>query len=109
MSSDVAPSFTIPIAEQAYSKAKRNEKRKYFKKKFEDYANDMKKTWETINSLVKRKRSKSDIPSIFKDDNRTYSNFFDIAEGFNDFFCNTGQKLANEIPQTGKSFTDFMG
>ena len=97
------------ISNKAYSKAKRNEKRKYFKKKFEDYANDMKKTWETINSLVKRKRSKSDIPSIFKDDNRTYSNFFDIAEGFNDFFCNIGQKLANEIPQTGKSFTDFMG
>ena len=97
------------ISNKVFKKANRLEKRKYYKKKFDNYANDMKKTWATINSLVKRKKSKSDIPCIFKDENLTYSNFFDIAEGFNNFFCGIGQKLANEIPQTEKSYTEFLG
>ena len=57
----------------------------------------MKKTWSTINQLINKNKKTHSIPNLFTDDNRSYENFQDICEGFNNFFINVGPSLADEI------------
>ena len=63
----------------------REAKREYYEKKFKEYSQDMKKTWQTINTLVKKKKKTNSVPSLFKDEFRNYTTFTEIAEGFNSF------------------------
>ena len=73
-------------------------KRSYYKNVFNTYSTDLKKTWQTINeSLNRRKRDKI----FLKNENRNLiSDSKQIAEAFNDFFVNigdTGLLSANPI------------
>ena len=94
---------------RVYKAAVREAKRNYYSNKFNEYSKDMKKTWETINTLIKKGKKTHSIPSLFRDSNRDYSTFSEIAEGFNSFFVNVGPRLANEIPHCEKHFQDYMG
>ena len=69
-----------------------------------------KKLWSLINSSIGRKTKKgADIPNFFKDNNVIFDNYKDIAEGFNNFFINIGQKLQKNLPVSNRSITDYMG
>ena len=64
------------------------------KQVYTEHKNDAKKLWSLINSSIGRKAKKgADIPNFFKDNNVIFDNYKDIAEGFNNFFINIGQKL----------------
>ena len=92
-----------------YKAAVREAKRNYYSNKFNEHSKDMKKTWEIINTLIKKGKKTHSIPGLFQDSNKDYSTFSEIAEGFNSFFVNVGPRLANEIPQCEKYFQDYMG
>ena len=63
-----------------------------------------------INSSIGRKSKKgADIPNFFKDNNVIFDNFRNIAEGFNSFFINIGQKLQQKLPNSSKLVTDYLG
>ena len=96
-------------ASSIYKAAVRVAKKEYYSNKFNEFSKDMKKTWEIINILVRKNKKSHSIPNLFQDENRNYSTFLEIAEGFNSFFVEVGPRLANEIPESGKSFQEFMG
>ena len=50
----------------------------------------------------------SELPTIFVNEGKAYSNEGDIANGFNKFFVNIGPKLANIIPPSMKHFSTFL-
>ena len=63
-----------------------------------------------INSSIGRKAKKgADIPNFFKENNVIFDNYMDIAEGFNSFFINIGQKLQQKLPVPTKSISDYLG
>ena len=63
-----------------------------------------------INSSIGRKtKNGADIPNFFKENNNIFDNYKDIAEGFNNFFINIGQKLQQNLPVPVKSITDYLG
>ena len=92
-----------------YRAALRKAKVNYYKSKFQDYANDIKKTWTTIRELLgscsKKGRA---IPDIFVDGGKAYNGYSEITEGFNEFFSNVGSKLADKIPPSTVNFKDFL-
>ena len=45
-------------------------KREYYRKRFEKYKYDIKKTWCTIKELINRKSPKSNFPDYFQIDNK---------------------------------------
>ena len=92
-----------------YKASVREAKRQYYDNIFNAYSKDMKKTWETINTLIKKGKKTHSIPNLFQDENKNYATFSEITEGFNSFFVNVGPRLANEIPNCGKHFQDYMG
>jgi len=97
-------------ASRTYKASVREAKRRYYNDIFNTHSRDMKKTWETINTLIKKSKNKNhSLPSFFKDENRDYTNFSEITEGFNSFFVNVGPRLANEIPNCESHFKDYMG
>ena len=74
----------------------RNSKKEYYSKLFENYKNDIKSTWRLINKIL-RPNSKNKRKSIKKiiHNNYTYTENKDIANVFNEFFCNIGRKTSS--------------
>ena len=92
-----------------FKKLARKEKKKYYHERFEDWFSDIRKTWSLINSIVKKKKCKNDVPCVFTDEQKSYNTFSEIANGFNDFFVDVGPRLSESVPQSSKSFRDFLG
>ena len=53
-------------------------------------------------------RSKSQLPTTFSFPNRHVSNNHDNTEGFNNYFTNVADSLAELIQETQVSFKDFL-
>ena len=81
-------------------------KRIYFDKIFIAYRSDMKKTWRTINETLNRNKKSSNVPSLFYDNGRTLSNMKEMANAFNVYFANIGEKLASEIEENVNNIAD---
>ena len=83
---------------------------KFTKETYNGVKNDAKKLWSLINFSIGRNTKRGDsIPKFFRDNDKIFENFEEIANGFNDFFINIGQKLQDKIPKTNKTIHDFLG
>ena len=101
-----------PINKAKYLKYKkfvakhiRKAKRKYYESYFKRYSADGRKQWSMINELLNRKpRRKNSISKLVHKDNTkttTITRPQDIADRFNDFFCNIAQRLKEEDGHMG--------
>ena len=77
---------------------KKLSKKLHFFKEFETISNNNHKLWKTVTKL-----SNSYAPRVIKVGDVKVDNPTDIANHFNDFFCKTGQSLADKVNRT--SFT----
>ena len=57
----------------------------------------MKKTWRTLNETLNRNKKGSNVTSLFYHNGKTLSNLEEIANAFNVYFANIGEKLASKI------------
>ena len=64
---------------------------------FSRFKDNLKKTWELIGTLAKRKTKGQTLPTRIVHNSRTFTQGKDIAELFNNFFINIGPTLAKEI------------
>ena len=83
-----------------------NAKNNFIAKKFEDSKNDMRKTWEVLNKLAGRKVTANEIDELLYK-GVTVSNDQDIANNFNDHFCNIAGMLEEKLPRNDLSPTMF--
>ena len=61
------------------------------------YSNDGRKQWTMINNLLNRKpKAKININKLHNG-NETLTNAQDIADSFNNFFCNITQNLRTKV------------
>ena len=82
-------------------------KRIYFNKIFTTYRTNMKKTWRTINETLNRNKKGSNVTSLFYHNGKTLSNLEEIANAFNVYFANIGEKLASEIGENINNNADY--
>ena len=84
-------------------------KSKYYHSQFENFKSDIKKTWGQINEILSKKKKTVDLPRYILNGNTTLTENKDIANCFNNFFCNIGPSLAGSIKSpTNKSYSDYM-
>ena len=84
-------------------------KKNYYCKKFSQAQNDIKSTWNTINQLLDKQKSKSFLPRSFLNDHNIEINDPNlIANNFNDFFVNVGPKLAKEFSHDTDEFYKYL-
>ena len=67
---------------------------------FQKSKGDIKQTWQNINNVLGRCKTKDSFPNVFKYNDQEYKTKQDIANGFNDYFVNVGPNLASKIPNT---------
>ena len=87
-------------------------KRSYFKKKLEEVKGDLRLTWEVLGEVLKGRkgRCKASSCGYFEKDGEGVTGGEQIAEGFCDFYCSVGPKLAARIPREGRdAHLRFMG
>ena len=72
-------------------------KKKYYRKYFDEHCENFRKQWQMINSILKRNVKKATISRLIDQEGNVASNSRDIAEKFNEYFCNIANDLKNNI------------
>ena len=67
----------------------------------------MKNTWKIINGALNNKKKSSNITKIKTNNTITDDNNI-IAKEFNSYFSQVGNNLASKVPQTNKSYSNFL-
>ena len=81
----------------------------YYQHQFDQYKNNIKKTWGVIKELVNRTSIKNTLPQLFNVDREVLTDKHVIANRLNTFFTNIGPKLASQIVTDGNSsYEDFF-
>ena len=86
-------------------------KANYYCEYFNKHLTNMKKTWEGINTIMIRKTQKSSCIQAIKDHNngnRLIRNATHIPDILNNHFASVGHKLANQLLDTRKHYSDFL-
>lgn len=91
-----------------FNKQKREAKQQYYKLLFNKYRHDIRKSWELMRTIIKKKNDKSNISESFKLDNKTINDPKDIASAFCDYFTNIGPNLSKQIPPPIKTSNQYM-
>ena len=79
----------------------------YYECFFSQRVGDRKKTWNGINILMGREKSKGSIDEISLND-RQVTNREEIASNFNQFFGSIAQNLADSVPLSTISPTEYI-
>ena len=74
----------------------------YYKKTFNLYQNDVKKTWALIKETLQQKK-KHELPTQFIWNDRIITDLDEIANKFNTYFINIGHSLSEQIHATRSS------
>ena len=86
----------------------REAKRMYYENTFEKNKNDSRKTWNTLNEIINKRKKTNDMPLSFTDScGRTVSGH-EIAQGFNEYFSTIGSELEKSIPSPDSSPLSFL-
>ena len=77
-------------------------KYKYYTDYFRKYANDSRKQWKMINSLLNRKKPNTNIGKIILDDDNSseITSPGEISNAFNDYFCGIAKKMKDNSTHT---------
>ena len=82
-------------------------KKEYYQNYFQKHSKNVKKTWDSIKSIVMLKYIDKTTPNSFNGNGVT--NKICIAEIFNDFFVNTRSNLASKIRKGKRPFNAYLG
>ena len=85
-----------------------NAKKSYYHNEFLKHKHNIKNTWLTINNLLCRQKRKTHFPNEIKINSVSITDQNSIANEFNNYFTSVGLTLSNRIPQTQKSYQDYL-
>ena len=91
------------------TKLKTLSKKLYYTSKFDECQKDARKVWNVIRSMLPNSKPINDTPDSLVTDRGTTSDYQNIADEFNKFFCSIGSNLANNFSNTSfKSFSTYL-
>ena len=84
-------------------------KKLYYTSKFDECQKDACKVWNVIHSMFPNSKPIKDTPDSLVIDRGTTSDYQNIVDEFNKFFCSIGSNLANNFSNTSfKSFSTYL-
>ena len=84
-------------------------KKSHFQKFFADNTNNIKKTWEGINNIIKLKTTNKISPtSLINNKNKHISDPKDIANIFNMYFTSIASNIESKLIKTNNTFSDYL-
>jgi hypothetical protein len=91
-----------------FNSLKRTAKEAYYTKLLDKHKFDIRKTWNTIISIIGRTRDKSFLSDIFVVNGKRETDTIKIANSFCEYFTNVGKTYANLIPNAQRSVQSYM-
>ena len=92
-----------------FEKLRKKAKIDYYSKLLHKYKTDSKQTWQVMKEITGKQKSKSNLlPREIKVNKTIIQKPQEIVKEFNTFFTSAGPTLAEKIPNTEKSFQDFL-
>ena len=92
-----------------FEKLRKKAKQAYYSKLLHNYKTDSKRTWQVMKEITGKQKTKSNLlPQEIKVNKTIIQKPQEIAKEFNKFFTSIGPTLAGKIPNTEKSFQDFL-
>ncbi|XP_037803588.1 uncharacterized protein LOC119598012 [Penaeus monodon] len=82
-------------------------KANYFKSKLQEYAGNIRKTWDFVNEILNRSR-RTNNQTAFIFNNNVTSDPRDIADGFNEYFSTIASNLSHKPSQHHNDFTKYL-
>ena len=89
----------INIYRNKLSKLVKISKKKYYNDYFIENSNNVKNIWKGIKQIMTFKPQKASLPTKLVMSDSITTDTKSIANAFNDFFSNNGNKLAKSIPE----------
>ena len=83
-------------------------KKRYFAMKIECAKSDLKRTWNILNDLIRKSKTKSNYPESFIFNDIVTTDQKIISNNFNKYFTNIGINLAKSIPEASKNFSYYL-
>ena len=83
----------------------REAKKNHYDQCFHKFKNDIKKTWQTIKTIINKNSNKSEFPSSFRMNDTIITDKQQIANSFNQYFTEIGPNLASSINTSTNSLT----
>ena len=80
----------------------------FYQKEFDKFTGDIRKTWKTINTILNRNKRANNFPSHIISQNRKIDDKQEIVDVLNNYFCNIGQQLADNIPDSSKTYSYYL-
>ena len=91
-----------------YTKLKRKNKNDYYTNLLNNYKNDIRKTWKTLNSIIGRNNGTNNNIDKFENNGDYITEPEKIAEGFCTYFSQIGEKFAASIPNATKPYDQYL-
>ena len=84
-------------------------KQMYYEWRFNRIGNDIRRTWKIINEILTKNQTKNKFPTVFNDNGSMIADRVNIANTFNVFFTNIGEKIAKGINYDGnKNYGNYL-
>ena len=81
----------------------------YYTSKIDECQKDADKVWNVIRFTLPNSKLIKDTPDSLVTDRGTISDYQNVADKFNNFFCSIGSNLANNFSNTSfKSFSTYL-
>ena len=77
-------------------------KTSYYSEQLNKYSKDIKKTWQTLNGIIKKCKPKKEFPNFFYVNEEQITDVPEIANHFNLYFANIGSNLSASITYDGE-------
>ena len=96
-------------ARNLYHHLIQQKKKLHYSSLFDKQKTNLKQTWQTLNKLLGRKKSKIIQCSFLIIDGRLCTDSNLLADYFNNYFSSIGEKLVNKLTAPQKQFSEFLG
>ena len=91
------------------NKCIRAAKKDYYHREFLKYKHNIRKTWDTLKTVLGKNKCKSESPSYFLNNDEIISGNTNIANKFNEYFTKIGPELARKIDTKNKlPYTTYL-
>lgn len=91
-----------------YQTMVRRAKEEHYAIQLKGCRNDAKKTWQIINTALRRSTGKDTVAQSFTDGAKTLTQDKDIANGFTDFFSRVATDLARKVPHSETTAMTYL-
>ena len=86
----------------------RRSKSNYYASFFNEHKRNAKMTWEGIRNIINISKKNNTFPTKLIYNNATFTSKDKMAEAYNNFFVNIGNKIDEKIPQGSQTFSTYL-